>query len=209
MSHPPPDDDPELLSRRHSIDELAQASGWTGGIRQGRDWADVERKLGVSLPDDYKAMLSRFPSGFFRNAVSFENPIDARVDLEEFARDCVGRVVATLSDERLEYLCDTGYAPFPEPAGLLPWGGDLQGGMFCWLTEPADPNQWPIAYYSADLREWFEYDGGVVEMIREVLARPGGDNLLRRDLDHEEPVFRIPSTYAGESRGWIPDAEYR
>lgn len=195
--------------RRPSIDDLVRVSGWTAGIRPGREWADVERKLGTSLPDDYKQLLSRFPSGSYRGAVFVENPVDARVDPEAFARDKVWRVIASLSDESLGYLRDTGYTPFPEPAGLLPWGRDMHGGILCWLTEPADPNRWPIAYYSADFGEWFEYDGGVVGMIWEVLTRPGADNFLRRDLDLEEPVFRVPSTYAGERRGWIPDVEYR
>ncbi|XHU13190.1 SMI1/KNR4 family protein [Amycolatopsis sp. WGS_07] len=38
-------------------------------MRKGREWANVERKLGTSLPADYKALLSRFPSGSFRGAV--------------------------------------------------------------------------------------------------------------------------------------------
>jgi hypothetical protein len=39
---------------RRSIDELAKAARWTGGINQGRDWDLVEREIGATLPDDYK-----------------------------------------------------------------------------------------------------------------------------------------------------------
>ncbi|ATY11526.1 hypothetical protein CU254_14470 [Amycolatopsis sp. AA4] len=191
------------------IEEIVEITRWTGSIRPGRDWSTVERDIGTVLPDDYKELFSRFPSGAFCDAIVVANPVDARTDYPRFLREDVLGTLEILADERLEYLNGTNYRLFPAEGGLLPWGGDGQGGMFCWLTEPADPNRWLIAHYNADFREWFEYEGGVVEMIWEVLTRPGGDNLLRRDLDHEEPIFRVPSTYAGERLGWIPNPEYR
>lgn len=176
--------------------------------KKGRDWGVVEERMGTALPDDYKEMMGRFPSGFFRNAVSFENPIDSRVDLDDFVRNRVQRTIGALGNPDLEYLQSTDYHVFPQPGGLLPWGNDLQGGIFCWRTEPDDPNQWPIAYYSADLLKWFEHDGGVVEIIWEVLTHAGRDNILRRNLDHEQPVFRVPSTYMGDGE-WVANAGYR
>ncbi|WP_329065623.1 SMI1/KNR4 family protein [Amycolatopsis sp. NBC_01480] len=193
---------------RHSIEELAKAAHWAGGIKKGRGWDVVEREIGITLPDDYKEMMSIFPSGFFRNAVSFNNPIDERTDFEKFVREDVRNTIEVIGDRDLDYLEDTDYRLFPEPGGLLPWGNDMQGGMFCWLTKPDDPNQWPVAYYSQDLLEWSEHNGGTIEVIWEILTHVGDDNILHRRLDHELPIFRVPSTYMGNDE-WLPHAEYR
>ncbi|MFF0148707.1 SUKH superfamily protein [Amycolatopsis sulphurea] len=193
---------------RRSIDELAEAAGWTGSINQGRDWDTVERALGLTLPEDYKAMMSRFPSGFFRNAVWITNPIDARVDLGTFLREDVHEVVESFSGENGDFMEDTNYALFPAPGGLLPWGNDLQGGKFFWLTKGIDPNEWPVVYWSRDLFEWTEHDSGVVDAIMKILTCAGDDNIIRMDLGEEESIFRVPSTYMGNG-GWLPHEEYR
>lgn len=193
---------------RRSIDEIARAAQWDGRIEPGRDWATVEREIGIGLPDDYKELMARFPSGFYRNAVSLDNPIDARTNLETFVREEIREMVEIIGHEELDYLEGTAYRLFPEPGGLLPWGNDLQGGMFCWITDPADPDKWPIAYYSQDLLEWREHHGPITEVIWEVLTHSGEDNILSRDLDDEPAVFRVPSVYAGDGV-WIPHPEYR
>ena len=193
---------------RRSIDDIAEAAQWTGDIRRGRDWETVEREVGTRLPDDYKKLLSRFPSGTFRDAIQIVNPIDARTDFERFVRDEVRGLLEILGDEGLEYLKGTGYRLFPEPGGLLPWGQDQQGGIFCWLTEPADPDRWRVAYYSRDGNDWQEHPGPMTEVVWEVLTCVGEANLLEWNLDHEPAVFRVPSTHAGDGV-WIPHPEYR
>ncbi|WP_409465337.1 SMI1/KNR4 family protein [Amycolatopsis sp. GA6-003] len=192
--------------RRHSIDELAEVSGWTGGIRQGREWADVEQAVGIRCPDDCKALMSRFPSGFFRSAVNFNNPIDARVDLETFVRDDIHSVLESFdSPWALE---GTGYRLFPEPGGLLPWANDTGGGVFFWRTSSEYPNQWPVVFWDRGTFEWNEHPGGMVEVVWEVLTHPGEDNILRMDLGYEEPILRVPSVHLGDGK-WLPHAEYR
>ncbi len=193
---------------RRSIDALADAVKWTGGIKKGRDWDTVEREISGTLPRDYKEMMSRFPSGSFRNAVSLGNPIDARIDLATFVREEIREMIETIGHEDLDYLENTDYRLFPEAGGLLPWGNDLQGGIFCWVTKPADPDEWPVAYCNQDLLEWREHSGGIVEVVWEVLTCTGDDNILHRDLAHEEAIFRVPSTYMGNGE-WQPNEEYR
>ncbi|MGW7537576.1 SMI1/KNR4 family protein [Amycolatopsis sp. NPDC054798] len=197
------------MTAHRPIGEIARASGWTGGIRQGRTWTDVERKVGITFPDDYQALMSRFPSGCFRGAVNFRNPLDARIDLDAFVRDTIDSVLESFAAPWEEFREGTDYRLFPEPGGLLPRANDTGGGVFFWRTGPEDPNQWPVVFWSRSTFEWNEHPGGMVEVVWEVLTHTGGDNVLRMDLDYEEPIFRVPSTYAGEPRGWIPHEEYR
>ncbi|MFE3171194.1 hypothetical protein ACFXPA_21600 [Amycolatopsis sp. NPDC059090] len=177
------------------IEEIVEITGWTGGIRRGRDWADVEQAVGIRFPDDYKALMAKFPSGCFRSAVNFANPIDARIDLAEFVRDNVHGVLESFDSPWGNFLEGTDYRLFPEPGGLLPWANS------------EDPNHWPVVFWDRGTFGWNERTGGMVEVVWEVLT--GADNILRMDLGYEKPIFRVPSTYAGERRGWIPNEGYR
>ncbi|WP_162834123.1 SMI1/KNR4 family protein [Amycolatopsis circi] len=196
------------MTARRSIEEIAQASGWTGGIRRGRDWAEVEQAVGIRFPDDCKDLMTRFPSGCFRGAVNFDNPIDARVDLAKFVRDEIHSVLESFSGSRSGKLEGTDYRLFPEPGGLLPWANDTGGGVFFWRTSPEDPNHWPVVFWDRGMSEWNEHPGGMVEVIWEVLNHTGANNILRMDLDYEEPNFRVPSTHLGDGK-WLPHKEYR
>lgn len=194
---------------RRSIDEIAEAAQWDGGIRQGRDWETVEHEIGTRLPGDYKELLSRFPSGTFRDAITVVNPIDERTDFAKFLRDDIRDMLEILGDEGLEYLEGTDYRVFPEPGGLLPWGQDGQGGIFCWLTGSAGPDRWRVAYYSRNADEWREHEGPMTALVWEVLTAVGDTTILHWDFDEHLPaVFRVPSTHMGDGV-WIPHPEYR
>jgi hypothetical protein len=193
---------------RSSIDDIARIARWTGQIRPERDWPTVEQDIGTVLPDDYKELLTRFPSGTYRNVITVANPIDGRTGYADFIREKIHGTLEILRDEDLEYLEDTSYGVFPEPGGLLPWGHDGQGGMLCWITEPSDPNQWRVAYYSQGGSSWREHPGPMTRVIAEVLTSTGNDNIFGWALDDEPAVFRVPSTLLADGR-WLPDPEYR
>ena len=190
------------------VEAIARAALWSGQIVPGRDWDVVEREIGTALPDDYKDLLSRFPSGTYRNAVWVASPVDARTKWPAFVDNEIREILEILGDESLEYLDGTDYRPFPEPGGLLPWGHDMQGGIFCWVTDGADPNRWRVTYYSQGMNEWQEHDGPMTEVLWEVLTRLGEETIFGYSLDEEPAVFRVPSTHAGNGC-WIPNAGYR
>ncbi|MFD8500403.1 SMI1/KNR4 family protein [Amycolatopsis sp. NPDC059657] len=188
------------------VDRIVRASQWRGASQPGRDWSTVESVLGTALPSDYKLLMSRFPSGTYRDIIWVANPIDARTDLGEFARREVEEVLGVIGHEEMTYLDGTSYRLFPEEGGLLPWGDDGQGGWFCWITSSADPDQWRVTYYDDGMDEWRERDGPVSRIIWEVMTRDD-DNIMHWDLGDRPAVFRVPSTYAGDGE-WIPHPEY-
>ncbi|WP_406630568.1 SMI1/KNR4 family protein [Amycolatopsis sp. WGS_07] len=193
---------------RHPVEEIVEVTGWTGGVRQGREWADVERDIGTTLPADYKELFSRFPSGAFRDLIVVTNPVDARTDYPRFIGEEVFGILEILADEELEYLENADYRLFPDQSGLLPWGHDGQGGMLCWITEPADPDRWRVAYYAQGMDHWREHPGPMTEVIREVLTSAGDDNIFGWTLGELPRVFRVPSIHLGDGR-WLPSPEYR
>ncbi|WP_116205037.1 SMI1/KNR4 family protein [Amycolatopsis circi] len=193
---------------QRTIDEIARVAQWVGQVRPGRDWEAVELDIGTVLPSDYKELLSRFPSGAYREFVWVTSPIDVRTDYANFIQEEIFGTIQVLGDEELEYLKGTDYRLYPKPGGLLPWGNDGQGGIFCWIVDGRDPDQWRVAYYNQDANEWGEHQGPVTEVIWEVLTSVGDDNILGFSIDDEPAVFRVPSTHMGNGV-WLPNPEYR
>lgn len=175
-----------------NVDEICRIVGWEGRFHPTGDWATVEQALGLPLPSDYKELLTRLPSGVFRNTIRMLNPIQSG---ERFAswRSNLNEVLEVIADEDLEYLEDVPYVTFPQKGGLLPWGDDIQGGMFCWITKSADPDKWAIAYFNQGLNEWWEHSGPVTQAILEVLTSGDDrDHIIRRSLINN-PVNFEPS----------------
>ncbi|KFZ76978.1 hypothetical protein ED92_38300 [Amycolatopsis sp. MJM2582] len=92
------------------MDAIASALDWAGSAAPGVDWDVVERHLKTPLPADYKEFMARFPSGIFRNAVRFINPVQGSEYLDAFQADFDQDLANVKTAWENEY--DT-YLPFP------------------------------------------------------------------------------------------------
>jgi SMI1-KNR4 cell-wall len=108
-------------------------------------WADIEEALGTSLPDDYKWLINTYGSGEFCDLLWILNPFSTVVGMNLL------RQVDTLLEQyrkgRDEYYPEQCPFPiFPEPGGLLPAGGDSNGGNLFWVTS-SEPKEWSLVLY--------------------------------------------------------------
>ncbi|WP_116199898.1 hypothetical protein [Amycolatopsis circi] len=162
------------------IEEIVEITGWTGGIQPGRDWSTVEQDLGTVLPDDYKELFSRFPSGAFRDAIVVANPIDARTDYRSSS--------GSTSSES---------------------GPRAAGKAGCSAGSPnrqtrISANRRPQPEYGRMART----PGPITEILREALTTTGEGNIFRRPPEDLPRIFRVPSTHLGNGR-WLPHKEYQ
>ncbi|GAA4552469.1 SMI1/KNR4 family protein [Amycolatopsis samaneae] len=179
--------------RQSHVDEVAHLVGWRpGDFRPELDWAAVERELGTPLPADYKDLLTRFPSGGFRDSVEVENPAQSAAELATVKRNN-DQLLEIFADPDTGYLTRVSYRLFPEPGGLYPWGSDGAGGTFWWITDAAGPDTWRIAYNDRD--DWHEHPGPMSKVIHELLVSTGTDNILRWDMTGKPVGF---TGFAGE-----------
>ncbi|MFF4042068.1 SMI1/KNR4 family protein [Streptomyces sp. NPDC001816] len=98
-----------------SLDALVRAVSPPADPVDARgDWAEVEARLGVRLPGDYKQLVETYGWGEFCDYLYLRTPF------------------GTSPYNRLE-----------RHDGLLVWGATMDADRLCWRTE-ADPDEWPV-----------------------------------------------------------------
>ncbi len=132
-------------------------------------WRNIEQKLGVTLPDDYKLIMTTYGSGVFNDLFWLFNPVSQSESLNLVNQ--VQRMVLDL-DPHLEMYefakpsfpeaCP--FPSFPESGGLFPAGGDINGGYAFWQTI-GHPNEWPLILYPHGLWKFERYDMPLVEFL--------------------------------------------
>lgn len=146
------------LAQMDAFDILLESypSPNAGCKRQFNDYDEVEQRLGISLPDDFKGVNCYYGPGLWMNELWVLDPLDSRMAaLWDPQRSYVMKHL-TLAPCELD-----GGNPlpaWPAPGGVLPWGGTQNGGYMLWLTE-GDPNEWSTIY-----RFGREPDSGLYEM---------------------------------------------
>jgi hypothetical protein len=101
------------------------------------DWQQVESRLGIRLPDDFKQLIEHYGLGQFVDFITPLTPFGPEDLLTRSAR----RLLDSERAFRDRNPDKSPYAFYPEPGGLLEWAGTDNGDRLCWLTE-GNPSQW-------------------------------------------------------------------
>ena len=130
-------------------------------------WTAIERKLGVSLPNDYKEYVSTYGSGLLGNFIIVANPFSTNEGVELFS------VISMLCDALRERLANEGQdgVPFdiyPEIPGVLPWGGDENGNGLYWLTE-GTAEEWPCLVGAGRDSRWERFEMPMTSFLTSAL----------------------------------------
>lgn len=105
-------------------------------------WEVVEAELGTALPPDYKELVRRYGYGYWLEFIGIDVPRcrNPNMRLEEQVRlECdVIRKVGLIE-----------HPLWPEPGGLMPFGGTDNGDTLAWVTRGA-PEEWRVAVLPDD-----------------------------------------------------------
>lgn len=167
-----------------SVEYLARLVDWKGTGASEVDWSEVEQRLDLPLPSDFRALVERFPWGIFRGHIVVGNP-----GLHRGKADLIAGMSVVLDDMR-DWGIEEGLVPYPvypEPGGLVPWGGGPGGAPICWLTIGADPDAWQVVLGSSDFEIWENFAGGAARFILAVLTREFKSEIIKLD---DGPLFR-------------------
>ena len=152
-----------------AVDELCALVGLTDFARSEYQWDEVERSLGLGLPDDYKEIVSRFPTGHFQGFLRVLRPGDRGGAPSEY----LGYYSHRLDDMRVWRADEPGRFPypiFPESGGLIPWGETIRGDLFFWLTDLPDPNSWPVIVTDYEFSNWKKVSKGLAGFLCDVVT---------------------------------------
>jgi hypothetical protein len=100
-------------------------------INGAGDWSAAERELGFAFPDDFKQLIRVYGSGEFYGSLYVVNPLTGD------GRDWIRRKLDRCRE--LREVIEQYVRPLPpDSPGLLPWGGDSNGHMYCWLVDESE-----------------------------------------------------------------------
>jgi hypothetical protein len=146
-------------------------------------WSQVEGRLGVSFPQDYRDFIDRYGSGKVADFLWIFNPFSANENLNLERQ--IQRQAAVL-DELKGYGEKNPYEPFPSPGGILPVGITGNGDVIFWKTEQ-DGGHWSVVVNDSRSPEWELFNFSLSQFLIEVLAKRAVCRIFPRDF----PVGRI------------------
>lgn len=124
---------------RNDFDVLARVLPPGVRVAHSPDWVQVEGRLGVTLPSDYKSFIDQFGPGRFCD-ISILG-IDCCDDIDLFA------ALERNSQQAKSYLRppQSNTKPFyPAPNGIITWGMTSEGRIFGWGPSGSNPDQWGV-----------------------------------------------------------------
>lgn len=109
-------------------------------------WEPVEAALGTALPQDYKDFVRVYGSGYFMQILGVHVPGSANLNTQ---LEHQVRVWA----ETFREFGDAPYPVWPEPGGLMAFGGTDNGDVLSWLQRGM-PDEWVVVVWDRGLQEF-------------------------------------------------------
>lgn len=148
------------------------------------DWPEVERGLGVRLPEDYKLLINSYGEGSFDDFIWVLHPTTTNPNLRLDTQTRLAR-------SALSEVNDT----FAAPDELMPWAMTDNGDTCYWLMRDrdADPDRWPVAVNEGRGPMWVVADLSASAWLEAVLSRGLRVPIFPPDFPSASPGFRTSS----------------
>jgi hypothetical protein len=127
------------------------------------DWKQVEATIGLTLPDDYKNLISQYGTGRFSDFLYAFNPFSVN--------ECLNLINSSqriLEGER-KFKEEFPFPLFPEPNGLFPWGSTDNGNYLYWHTK-GEPRDWAVIVCARETKHKF-YEMSTTQFLEKWLSR--------------------------------------
>lgn len=176
-----------LSTGNNRISRLAQLTGWEG-VGVDLDWVEVERALGLPLPQEYKEYVRKFPRGFFNDYVQVITPdrYEGRLDLLGTFRMVLDNMREMRGDRPQEFP----HPIYPELDGVIPWGNSPKGEYFYWVSSDSNPDKWCTAISGSGWHDWEVHSQSMVGLLAGLMTGEVESKLLQKDLNSGIPSFR-------------------
>ena len=150
------------------------------------EFAYFEIRLGTKLPDDFKSIINSFGSGEWLEFYWILNPFEPH--FERLWDEDESEMLRSIRESHRDWPQFEPYTAWPEPRGLLPWGGNSNGGFLCWIVE-GEPATWKTVYRPDRTPEFEEYDESVSELLVQAITGMNDSLSCVPYSRSEEPVL--------------------
>jgi hypothetical protein len=122
-------------------------------------WEPIEAGLGTALPQDYKEFTRLYGSGYFMEFLGILVPRTKNPNTRFESQ--VGLVCGTFAGMDGEELP---YAMWPDPKGLIPFGGTDNGDELFWLPR-GSPEDWGVVVWDRGMQEFEALDCSLTDFL--------------------------------------------
>jgi hypothetical protein len=121
-------------------------------------WEPIQAALGTALPPDYKEFVRLYGSGYFMAFLGVDVPKSRNPNVR------LERQVPAICDSFFDR-DELPYPLWPEPGGLLPFGGTDNGDCLFWLPRGSSPEDWGVVVWDRASQEFEAFDCDLTDFL--------------------------------------------
>lgn len=150
-------------------------------------WNEIEFKLGIKLPTDYKSFINRYGVGCINDFLWVLNPFTQNSNLNLIEKGKKIREAYIISKNAFpeDFIHDV----FPSIDGLLPCAITDNGDEIFWLTSNV-VDEWNIIVYESRSSGYYEYNMGLAEFLYKILTKDIKCSAFPDDFPGDKYKFR-------------------
>jgi hypothetical protein len=133
-------------------------------VHETPNWDEVEARLNIALPTDYKEFIGAFGIGEIAGEIWMLNPFSERFNLYHYKDLILGE----LGKVKAEFPEEYSFPLFPEEKGLLPCAVTNNGDVIFWKTR-GNPDDWTILLLEVRSTEYETYDMPLTDFLAQLL----------------------------------------
>ncbi len=152
-------------------------------------WPVIEKAIGVTLPNDYKQYINTFGTGCIGRFLWPFNPFSEDKFLNLGYR--INERLDALRELREHWDEQCPYPLYPDPGGLLPWGGTDNGDVLFWLTV-GRPDDWPTVVNEARGPLYEEYQASMTDFLAKLISGEIISDIIPYDFLDRAALLFVP-----------------
>ena len=150
-------------------------------------WDEVERQLGLRLPQDYKDLIATYGEGTYGDFIHIYQPQSPYPTLDLVQRRDMD--LGALRQAQEDVPEDVPFS-LSDPPELLPAGLTDNGDVIYWrIYDTDDPDAWGIAVNESRGPDWHTYPDGLTRFLADTLSGRIRVSVFPRKFPHAGTAF--------------------
>jgi hypothetical protein len=133
------------------------------------DFDDIEKKLQIIFPLDFKELIIAYGSGTFGDFIDVLNPLKFNNSESEYSFT-EQRIRKTYLEMRSEFPHHHPFEYYPKEYGILPWGTTQNGDELFWYIVDKNPDKWQIIVWQSRSVNYYLYPCDLTTFLTKIFT---------------------------------------